>query len=171
MIEEVRSQSFVLDPRRMARATYLPLIKPKIAPLVLLIFGVDLAMIYGAHVSALITLAATAVATPLASLNAYNRYAAGFRKAANRSLFLPKTITFTGDELRQESTDGSISVVKLSNVHKVDRMGEFTLVYITDAMAFFIPDGVWATTDDESKFKELMTNAVKDKSIPDIVST
>ena len=161
MPETITSNSFTLDPNRLAKATYWPLVKPRVGRFILIIVLVGITLIFGMKANPLLVIGILVVVPPFAVLNAFNKYARHLRKTSNKMLFLPKTVSISDEEFRQESNDGSVSVVKVPNIVKVDQMGEFTLVYVTSEMAFFVPQSAWKSEEDADRFQSLVHQAVK----------
>lgn len=161
MPETITSNSFTLDPNRLAKATYWPLVKPRIRPFILLILLIGFTLIFGFKANPLLVIGILVVVPPFAILNAFNRYASHLRKTSNKLLFLPKSVSISSEEFKQEANDGSVSVVKLPSIIKVDQMGEFTVLYISSEMAFFVPQSAWKSEEDADRFQALVHHAVK----------
>ena len=155
MSDEIKSVPFRLDPDRYARVYYKMALKKRWSFLLVLWFLFGELANYGitsffpdilAHIGFL----AGFLLYPLMLYSALRQSLKKLKSPENKLLFIERTFEISPNKIIAELDDGSRSVLNL------ERRAEFTLLYFMAKQAFFVPDGIWASPEDEAKFKEFV---------------
>lgn len=163
-VETITSLPFKINPNELARATFWRamswrLLIVLVMPLAVLAYSLTQLLNLPSPIAVLIFVVSVPLTLSLASI----RYRSRLTRQPNKLLFLTKRVSISPSEFTQTSEDGTNSTVKLSSIHKVKRMAPFTLVFITEAQAFFLPDGIFETPEDEKRFYELLKAGIGDQ--------